>query len=79
MASYLALITVRGDVDPDDAPAIADALGATAHETVPGGLLLHVPGEAPDLATATVEAQRHAAELLDGWTVEVDVREADDR
>jgi hypothetical protein len=78
MASYLALITLRGDIDPDDAPAIADALGATAHEPVPGGLLLHVPGEAPDLRTATAEAHRHAAEVLDGWTVDVEVQASDD-
>lgn len=42
---------------------------------VPGPVTFTVPGEAPDLETATLVAQRHAAELLDGFAFEVDVRE----
>lgn len=73
MPAYLALVTVHGDLDPDAVAGMADALGARRAEPGAGRVLLWVPGEAPDLATATLAAHRHAAEVLDDLPHEVDV------
>jgi hypothetical protein len=73
MASYVAVVTVHGDLHPDEIEGIADVLGATEHVTGAGHVVMHVPGEAPDLATAAAAARQHAAEVLDGYTVEVEV------
>ena len=73
MTAYLALVTVHGDLPPDEVGGMGDALGATEHRVGADGVVLVVPGEAPDLATATVAAHRHAAEVLDGYAFEVDV------
>ena len=78
MTTYLAIMTVHGDLDPDEIEGMRDALGASDHSVVPGGVVLRVPGEAPDLATATVAARGHAAEVLDGYVVDVDVEEQAD-
>lgn len=81
---YLARITVQDVPDDDTRAGMADALGAVddvADEAalpgapLPGPVTFTVPGEAPDLETATGVAQRHAAELLDGFEFEVDVTE----
>jgi len=74
--TYLALVTVHDDVDPDAVEGMADALGASRTEFgAAGALRLWVPGEAPDLATAAHAARLHAAEVLDGYDHEVDVEE----
>jgi hypothetical protein len=73
MPSYLALVTVHGDVDPDVLAGMADALGARETSTESGRVRLWVPGEAPDLPTAVYAARQHAAELLDGLPHEVEV------
>ena len=78
MTTYLALITVHADLPPDEVEGMGEALGATEHRTGSGRVVLSVPGEAPDLATATVAAQRHVAEVLDGYVVEVEVHEAEE-
>ena len=75
MTSYLATVTVVGDLPAAEVAGMSDALGAVGHEILPGRAVLQVPGEAPDLATATAAAHQHAAEVLDGYTVEVDVEE----
>jgi len=77
VTTYLALLTVHGDLAPDEVAGMSDALGATEHRTGHDHAVLTVPGEAPDLATATAAARLHAAEVLDGCVVDVDVREAD--
>ena len=77
MATYLAVMTVHGDLDPDEVEGMSDALGASAHEVGPGRVVLSVPGEAPDLATATAAARGHAAEVLDGYVVDVEVHQTD--
>ena len=78
MATYLALITVHGDLEPDEVAGMSDALGAQDHEAGPGRVVLRVPGEAPDLATASLAAHQHAAEVLDGYTVDVEVLRTED-
>lgn len=76
MPAYLARITVSPVPDDAERLGMADALGADAdHELSDGGVIFRVPGEAPDLATATAAGLQHAAEVLDGYTFEVDVRE----
>ena len=75
MPAYLALVTVRGDLDRDDVDGMADALGARRTETDHGVLRLWVPGEAPDLPTAAHAARQHAAEVLDGYEHDVEVEE----
>ncbi len=74
MASFSALITVHADVDPAEADGIADVLGASEHRLHAGRLQLRVPGEAPDLATATAAARRHVAETLEDYPVDVEVQ-----
>lgn len=63
----------------DDAPAAhGSALrpaSAGVDVPLPGPVTFTVPGEAPDLETAELVAQRHAAELLDGFTWDVEVVE----
>ena len=55
---------------------IPSAFAATSdHSVMPGRVVLHVPGEAPDLLTATAAAHRHAAEVLDEYPFEIDVEE----
>jgi hypothetical protein len=78
VATYLAVMTVHGDLEPDEAEGMRDALGATGHIMGSGRVVLSVPGEAPDLATATAAARRHAAEVLDGYVVDVEVGEERD-
>ena len=73
MTSYLATVTVVGDLPAEEVEGMSDALGASGHTVTPGRVVLQVPGEAPDLATATAAAHRHAAEVLDGYTFQVDV------
>ncbi|WP_298459126.1 hypothetical protein [uncultured Cellulomonas sp.] len=73
MTSYLATVTVVGDLSGEEVEGMSDALGASGHTVAPGRVVLHVPGEAPDLGTATAAAWRHAAEVLDGYTWEVEV------
>jgi hypothetical protein len=73
MPSYLAQVTVHGDVDPDVLAGMADALGARETSTEAGRVRLWVPGEAPDRATAVHAVRQHAAEVLDGVPHEVDV------
>ena len=77
MPTYLAVVTVHGDLRPDEVDGMADALGARGHEADAGTdrVRLWVPGEAPDLPTATAAALRHAAEVLDGYAHEVEVHE----
>jgi hypothetical protein len=77
MPAYLAIVTVHTDLGPDEVAGMADALGARRSEAGDGRVRLWVPGEAPDLATATGAAHRHAAEVLDGYPHEVDVAEDD--
>ena len=78
MATYLAIVTVHGELEADEVEGMRDALGASDHRVADGRVVLWVPGEAPDLATATVAAHSHAAEVLDGYVVDVDVRESED-
>ena len=63
MTTYLATVTVTvvGDLSAEEAAGMSDALGASDHSVMPGRVVLHVPGEAPDLLTATAAAHRHAA------------------
>jgi hypothetical protein len=77
MPTYLARITVTPVPDDDDERlGMGDALGAQDDpELSDGGAVFTVLGEAPDLATATSAGFQHAAEVLDGYTFEVDVRE----
>lgn len=76
MPTYLARITVSPVPDDDVRHGMGDALGADAdHDVSDGGLTFTVFGEAPDLATATAAGRQHAAEVLDGYAFEVDVRE----
>ncbi len=75
MPAYLARVTVHSDLDSAQIDGVVDALGATAAEPAVDGVVLWVPGEAPDLATAELTARRHAAEVLDGFRVDVDVAE----
>ena len=75
MPTYLARLTVHGDLDPDQLEGMADALGAARTEPAEGRVVLWVPGEAPDGATAELAARRHAAEVLEGFLVDVDVVE----
>jgi len=75
MTGYLATVTVVGDLPPEEVAGMSDALGANGYTVTPGRVVLEVPGEAPDLATATVAAQRHAVEVLDGYSITVDVQE----
>ena len=77
MATYLAIMTVHGDLEADEVEGMRDALGASDHQVRPGCVVLWVPGEAPDLTTATVAARGHAAEVLDGYVVDVDVEESE--
>ena len=74
MAAYLAQITVRDVLEDDERVGMGDALGAHEdHEVTDGSTMFVVLGEAPDLPTASIAARRHAAEVLDGFTYEVDV------
>jgi hypothetical protein len=73
--AYLARVTVHADLDSDQIDGIVDALGATGAGPAADGVVLWVPGEAPDLATAELTARRHAVEVLDGFRVDVDVAE----
>lgn len=77
--AYLARVTVHADpgtdLDGDQVAGMADALGASCGEPVAGRVVLWVPGEAPDLSTAELAARRHAAEVLDGYVVDVEVEE----
>jgi hypothetical protein len=75
MPAYLARVTVHADLDPDQLDGMVDALGATGSEPGADGVVLLVPGEAPDLPAAELAARRHAAEVLDGYRVDVDVTE----
>ena len=76
MATYLAHITVRDDLDDDQVTGMADALGAVGEAQVRADCVVFaVPGEAPDGATAEIAASQHAAELLDGYIYEVEVTE----
>ena len=75
MPTYLARVTVHGDLDPDQLEGMADALGASRTQPDADRVVLWVPGEAPDLPAAEAAARRHAAEVLEGWVVEVDVVE----
>lgn len=73
MAAFLARITVR-DVLDDERPGMGDALGAREEpELADGSVTYVVLGEAPDLGAASAAANQHAAEVLDGYTYEVDV------
>jgi len=78
VTTYLALITVHADLPPDEVEGMSEALGASDHRTGAGRVVLSVPGEAPDLATATAAAHRHVAEVLDGYVVDVEVHEAEE-
>ncbi|RYV51533.1 hypothetical protein [Pengzhenrongella frigida] len=76
MPAYLARITVSPVPDDGERFGMADALGADAdHEMSDGGVIFHVLGEAPDLSAATAAGRQHAAEVLDGYTFEVEVHE----
>lgn len=76
MPSYLARVTVRDAPDDDTVQGMRDALGAVDVRTSAGGVLVfEVPGEAPDRGTALAVATRHAAEVLDGFTWEVEAVE----
>jgi len=76
MPAYLARITVTPLFDAAERLGMGDALGAVeVREMSAGTVEFAVPGEAPDLTTASAEASRHAAELLDGYTYEIDVSE----
>lgn len=76
MATYLAHITVRDDLDDDQVTGMADALGAVGEPQLRSdAVVFAVPGEAPDGATAEIAASQHAAELLDGYIYEVEVTE----
>ncbi|GAA2722195.1 hypothetical protein [Cellulomonas aerilata] len=76
MPTYLARVTVHAELDPEQVDGLADALGAARTEPADDRVVLWVPGEAPDAGTAEVAARRHVAEVLQGWTVDVDVDEA---
>jgi len=76
MTAYLARITVRDSLDEDERRGMGDALGSDAErERADGAIEFCVPGEAPDLPTASIAARRHAAEILDGFDYDVDVAE----
>jgi hypothetical protein len=75
MPSYVAVVTVRTDLHPDELAGMADALGARETWADVGRAVLSVPGEAPDLPTATQAARQHAAEVLDGYPHDVEVQE----
>jgi hypothetical protein len=75
MPTYLARVTVHADLDQDQVDGMADALGAARTEPDGGEVVLWVPGEAPDLTTAELAARRHAAEVLDGYRIDVEVAE----
>ncbi|MBI9114016.1 hypothetical protein [Sanguibacter suaedae] len=76
MATYIARITVRDDLDDDTVAGMADALQAQGDpEVLPDRVVFTVPGEAPDGTTASVAASQHAGEVLDGFVWDVDVVE----
>jgi hypothetical protein len=75
MPTYLARVTVHAELEQDQVDGMADALGAARTEADGDAVVLWVPGEAPDLATAELAARRHASEVLDGYRVDVDVAE----
>ena len=76
MTAYLARITVRDPLDAAERVGMGEALGADADtELANGAVEFSVPGEAPDLPTASIAARRHAGEILDGYAYEVDVIE----
>lgn len=75
MPVYLAMITVFDLLDDDERAGMGDALGARSdHELAGERVIFSVLGEAPDLPTASAAAAQHTAEVLDGYTYEVDVR-----
>ena len=74
MTAYLARITVSDELDDDGRAGMADALHAQeTHDAGSGAVTFVVLGEAPDLAVASHAAHQHAAEILDGFTYEVEV------
>ncbi len=79
MPEYLARVTVHDVPDDETRLGMGEALGAVGDDAPPEGLVepgtvtFDVPGEAPDLATAEVAAQRHAAEVLDDFRWGADV------
>ncbi|QTE29760.1 hypothetical protein [Pengzhenrongella sicca] len=76
MAAYLAQITVSDVLDDEARAGMADALHAQdSYAIAERGVTFVVLGEAPDLAVASAAAHQHAAEILDGFTYEVDVTE----
>lgn len=76
MPHYLALITVHATPDEDSGSGMADALGSNKwYPASAGGFVFEVPGEAPDATTAQFAATQHAAEVLDGYDFEAEVRE----
>jgi hypothetical protein len=76
VSSYLARVTVRDVPDDDTVLGMSDALGAVdARTTADGAVVFEVPGEAPDRETAIAVATRHAAEVLDGFTWDVEAVE----
>lgn len=76
MASYLALITVRDELDDDEIAGMCDALGAVDPPEQSGASIVFlVPGEAPDGGVALAAANQHAAEILDGYVYDVEVGE----
>ncbi|WP_098455153.1 hypothetical protein [Sanguibacter antarcticus] len=77
MASYLALITVRDEMDNDEIDGMRDALGAVNPPEQSGAAMVFlVPGEAPDAEVALSAATQHAGEILDGYDYEVEVSES---
>ena len=76
MASYLALITVRDEMDDEEIAGMCDALGAVDPPEHSGSAVIFlVPGEAPDAGVAFSAASQHAAEILDGYVYDVEVGE----
>ena len=75
MPTYLAVVTVDAELAPEEVDGMADALGARESRADGGRVVLWVPGEAPDLATAADAARRHAAEVLDELPHSVEVHE----
>ncbi|HEY8717107.1 hypothetical protein [Pengzhenrongella sp.] len=74
MPAYLARITVFDVLDDDERAGMGDALGAHGEPEMAGEqVVFSVLGEAPDLPTASAAATQHTAEVLDGYTYEVDV------
>lgn len=77
MPAYLARITVFQVLDDVERLGMGDALGAHGDpEVSDNAVVFSVLGEAPDPAAASAAAFQHAAEVLDGYTYEVDVRDA---